>query len=747
MFDLTNDEQLKLAIAAIDPFKRSPDWLRSLEHSIAYVQEADEAERSSEAFHQHIWEENPVSDVGMGTVNVRGAIENESFRRWFASRSLQVQKRVEEDGTVAISDFYEELTKEILAFSGRRPLLKIMRVLALLFPRHFTTIADLGKALAFHRVMFGKLKKPGAVKRHWDVRQRIDGLIGETDSSPKALARRMTYAWILYENNVLAESADEEVSESVTSGTLKLHPLPAAQRRKGLTAIGGGVGAISSALSFVENEVTREELIDHLRSEFPDYKENSLRVIINVLKNEFHVVEEKGGILKPTSRGVSFLENEDPQELIPLLLTRVLGVDHVIKALEHGPLRWMDLIEQLKQVNSGWTTNYAPGVILKWLRDFDLLSITDDRSLALTESGQSWVKVIDWEPEKLRVEQEFEEKLDTGITGLDIHKLDQADLLARVIGDTAISSSQVRQLHLGLWSHKQRHFAIMAGLSGSGKTFLAQRYAKALAQDFTSTPEKNVYILPVQPGWYDPSPLFGYVNPLMADSYVRPPLLDFFLRASRNPDQPFTVILDEMNLSHPEQYFAPVLSAMESGDHLRLHNEGDVFDGVPAQITYPSNMAFIGTVNMDETTHGISDKVLDRAYTLEFWQINLDEYPNWNAFNLSETDVSRAKECLGSLMTVLSPERMHFGWRTVEDVLSYLELAARHREFDLVSELDNVIYARILPKLRGSESQRLQSTLDALVTELARLGLRRCCDKVRSLQRDLMDTGMMRFWR
>ena len=90
-----------------------------------------------------------------------------------------------------------------------------------------------------------------------------------------------------------------------------------------------------------------------------------------------------------------------------------------------------------------------------------------------------------------------------------------------------------------------------------------------------------------------------------------------------------------MNLSRPEQYLAPILSAMESGEALTLHSERELIDDVPSEIGYPSNLAIIGTVNMDETTHGISDKVLDRAFTIEFWDVDLEQYPGWGKRNLS----------------------------------------------------------------------------------------------------------------
>ncbi|MES9887331.1 MAG: hypothetical protein ABW140_11000, partial [Candidatus Sedimenticola sp. 6PFRAG1] len=78
---------------------------------------------------------------------------------------------------------------------------------------------------------------------------------------------------------------------------------------------------------------------------------------------------------------------------------------------------------------------------------------------------------------------------------------------------------------------------------------------------------------------------------------------------------------------------------------------------------------------------------------------------------LNEADISKVKECLAELLQSLAPERLHFGWRTVEDVLSYLVLASQGDEFNLTAALDDVVYARVLPKLRGSESNRLHDAL------------------------------------
>ncbi|MFO7593222.1 MAG: hypothetical protein R6X15_04150 [Pseudomonadota bacterium] len=745
--DLSQDDVLRNTLAKVNPEERS-EWVRNLEELLSYVQQADLETRRSKAFHKRIWEENAVSDIGMGTVDISAAIDDAGFRNWFAEESVKPLPEGYEEKLVWFNTFYGEIVKRLKQFSSRTARVKIFRVLAAHYPQYFTTITHVTKALELHRKMFGKVKKPDHIRRQLEIRERIDRFLEPCSDDLHNIAARMTIPWLLYRDYVQKDNDEADTEEVDITGEVKLVPLPALQRRKGLTSIRGGLATIATALSFVTDGVSRNELTDYLRTEFPDYRDSTIRTLINILKNEFYVIKDEDGLILPTSRGESFLENSDPQELIPLFLTRTLGVDHVLLALKAQTMDTGSLVSLLKRVNPGWTSEYSPRAMLKWLRDFELIELDEGGHYFLTDNGKSWAGHIHWEPEFLPMADEGEVEL-PATTGeeLEIGDVDASAVIDAVIDATAFLPKQVSQLHLGLWSHPKRHFAILAGLSGSGKTQLALRYGRALAAQFAEQPDRNVFIQAVQPGWYDPAPLFGYINPLRPDSYVRPPLLDFLLLAAQHPEQPFTVILDEMNLSHPEQYFAPVLSAMESGERLRLHNEGAAFDGVPATIGWPANVAFIGTVNMDETTHGISDKVLDRAFTLEFWDVNLDDYPAWQREVLDDTAVAKVRACLGELLQVLAPERLHFGWRTVEDVLSYLDMAAHASSFELDAALDDVIYARVLPKLRGTDSNRLHDALQNTIAVLQQHGLERSRTKVQSLKTDLADTGMMRFWR
>jgi hypothetical protein len=270
-------------------------------------------------------------------------------------------------------------------------------------------------------------------------------------------------------------------------------------------------------------------------------------------------------------------------------------------------------------------------------------------------------------------------------------------------------------------------------------------YAKALIQGGSA---KQLLTLPVQPGWYDPAALLGFTNPLRGDSYVRTAFLEFLMAAAVDSRHPYIVVLDEMNLSHPEQYMAPLLSAMETCDAIQLHTEVEMFDGIPREIRYPRNLVLIGTVNMDETTHGLSDKVLDRAFVHEFWDIDLAAYPRWGTRKIDPAHENRTRDILTSLMRGLSPARLHFGWRVVDDVLNFLSRAATDGgELSFESALDSVINAKVLPKLRGEDTARLREALQVCEETLATAGLQVSRAKIAELRRDLETTGSARYWR
>ena len=406
------------------------------------------------------------------------------------------------------------------------------------------------------------------------------------------------------------------------------------------------------------------------------------------------------------------------------------------------------LNDALRKVNPGWTSDRALTSLTFWLRALQLVETRADKLLHLTELGETWAAQIYWEPQSLTPDAGA---VSTSVVpyseeAVPFERPSLETIQRSFPEDIAFPIGLVARLDAGLWSHPRRHFAVLTGLSGAGKTVLARGYALALHEGQTN-PAEGLLTVPVQPGWHDPSCLLGYVNPLNSESYVRTAFVDFLLRASADTERPYTVVLDEMNLSHPEQYLAPLLSAMETGGHIDFHAQDNDISGVPATITYPNNLVIIGTVNMDETTHGLSDKVLDRAAVIEFWDIDVEAFPGWKTSVLSEAKITKVRDTLKGLVKALRPARLHFGWRTIHDVIGYIEQAGRGGVIDFDAALDQAIYAKVLPKLRGEDTPRVQAAFADSRTLLRDMKLEDSATKVGELLEDLRSLGSARFWR
>lgn len=274
-------------------------------------------------------------------------------------------------------------------------------------------------------------------------------------------------------------------------------------------------------------------------------------------------------------------------------------------------------------------------------------------------------------------------------------------------------------------------FVICTGLSGSGKTKLAQAFVQWISYD-----ESQYLIVPVGADWTNREPLLGYPNALTNETYVTPEngVLQLILSAKENcenknePTKPYFLILDEMNLSHVERYFADFLSAMESGDKIPLHKMQNFGGDIPSSFYLPKNLFIIGTVNIDETTYMFSPKVLDRANTIEFrlsdqnledfiksdLKLNLDLLKGQGAsmsesfmeLSLIETDknLSTVETDLKLFFSELKKSGAEFGYRTASEIgrLMYMLGQSGENGNDL---LDIAIMQKLLPKLHGSRNK------------------------------------------
>jgi len=273
-------------------------------------------------------------------------------------------------------------------------------------------------------------------------------------------------------------------------------------------------------------------------------------------------------------------------------------------------------------------------------------------------------------------------------------------------------------------------FVILTGLSGSGKTKLALAFAQWLCEGVNGDGISDQYCLvPVGADWTNREPLLGFPNALDPKDYVYPDngVLDLIIRANDNANKPYFLILDEMNLSHVERYFADFLSAMESKCSIALHSGSVEKNALPPYIFLPSNLFIIGTVNIDETTYMFSPKVLDRASVIEFRVTHeeMDAYLNgYKSLNLDSLK-SKGELMGGDFVTlasalidgtvdfmsanlleffkVLKKGGAEFGYRSASEILRYAYIVKKLGISWTDDEIfDTAIMQKLLPKVHGS---------------------------------------------
>lgn len=250
--------------------------------------------------------------------------------------------------------------------------------------------------------------------------------------------------------------------------------------------------------------------------------------------------------------------------------------------------------------------------------------------------------------------------------------------------------------------------------------------------------DPNYKIVPVGANWTENRHVLGFYN-VITEEYNETPSYSLIKAAKNDIGSPYFLILDEMNLSHVERYFADFLSAIESGQPIPLYSNDDE----NYELDIPDNLLIVGTVNVDETTYMFSPKVLDRANTIEFLTMAAKEYMNsdFKEFDfkninylmnpLEDLDVRNMNvhdlkdifmfiNCSeGNLWDVLSNEldlfqsilkkiNFDFGFRVINEILRFMFVSWRYEDSPQNWEnweryFDAQVKQKILPKLHGSQ--------------------------------------------
>lgn len=335
-------------------------------------------------------------------------------------------------------------------------------------------------------------------------------------------------------------------------------------------------------------------------------------------------------------------------------------------------------------------------------------------------------------------------------------------------------------------------FLLLAGISGTGKT----RFVREQAAVHRNGNLTNYCLISVRPDWHEPSDLLGYVSRIGSNGsarYVVTELLRFVVRAwldavaledasdaklpCISPEEmtPYWLCLDEMNLAPVEQYFADYLSVVEtrkwdagcytcdpllkgatikqldddgrSALRKELNIEDPQYDGLWAYflekgVPLPPNLIVAGTVNMDETTHGFSRKVIDRAFTIDFGVF----YPNDFAEFFEEDKISQAKtlsfpliskasradlaeveadkggensiQFLAAINKVLSGSPFELAYRALNELLLAVVCFNPKDDAGLYAVWDDFLMSKVLPRIDGDAEKLNSNGTVSLLTRL-----------------------------
>jgi len=357
-----------------------------------------------------------------------------------------------------------------------------------------------------------------------------------------------------------------------------------------------------------------------------------------------------------------------------------------------------------------------------------------------------------------------------------------------------------------------RNLVLLAGISGTGKT----RFVREQAKNNHLFPN-NYCLVPVRPDWVEPSDLLGYISRLTADNqpeYVATDVLKFIAAAWKqiadsglNPRiatseygaqqlevvgnrsnfrriPPYWLCLDEMNLAPVEQYFADYLSIAETQewqwrdddftyrcDALLKNNEtfndslrarlglaaqkyNELWDSFCAfGIPIPFNLMVIGTVNMDESTHGFSRKVLDRALSIDFGEFFPNDfelffknesknialtYPIISHVDINQLSTSidpageKSISFLAEINEVLKTTPFELAYRSLNELLITVANFNPENEVQLQAVWDDFVMTKVLPRIEG-DTDRLA------ITQRTNIGNSVLVELSEVLQRQLLD--------
>ncbi|AGC42120.1 hypothetical protein MYSTI_00771 [Myxococcus stipitatus DSM 14675] len=758
---MLTDAQVKKLWEKAQPFPGWEQWQANYRDMLLKVRGLSDEELATPENQELLWSADTLSLLGPGGKGtMTGAFTDPELTAAIINVRHFTWPRDPGERAEAMKDESERLSGLVSPrHSPRRPEARLERLLAVLLPAEFHCAFGYQAQLRIADLLLPE----NSPHSHVLVRSRLRKILG-TERALDEHVRRSVFCWWLHAHYeaIKAGQFDSFPATPTPLGPPKPIALwPFARQFKANAALRLLVETYRHVIDTSLSGITREELREELGS-LEDYNALSPSTLRSLTARVIGLgfLEERNKVISPTWDGFELVECDAPDILVHRMLERVFPIAAILRFVKAEPRTTPEIITYQQQIYPRWTATMAPTANLTWVKALGLVEHQADGKYQLSEYGAEW-----------------EARLPQELPMLPPEATVSADLLADVVAEVAqelkaiepptrpwpglpelrqgfqedpqtqgfvLDDSQLSALHHAWHCHPHKRFVILAGLSGTGKTALVRHYARVYCAALDLDLEKHLEVVAVSPDWKDPTGLLGYYNALHeTPTFQVEPTLRLLLSAARNPSKPYFLLLDEMNLARVEQYFAPFLSSMESGLPIALHGQDSPVNGVPHRLAWPRNLFIAGTVNMDETTFPFSDKVLDRAFTLEFWDVNLRAF-----FEARQVERQPALErTIESFHQALRPIRRHFGYRTAGELLSFVEAAGSEAlPEERVRLLDQGIFSKVLPRLRGESSPELRNAFTVLKKLCETESLERCGEKLSQMEANNPRTGIIRFW-
>ena len=475
--ELKTDEGLRTACRRAGE-RVAPERVERLARLLQRIRIANERERAAEAFQREVWADRTLWEGGL--VKDFGFLDAD-FCAWFASRTGQTPPEGRDERVRFLRRLNDDALERIAKGGARKPWIESLRTLALFFPEDFTGLAYKDWIVGLSRDLGRSVRGRNPVGAHRLVLDRLREVIGAPADGLAGTAERML---LVNELSLLSRERSRP-------------DLPEETRQTIWVVRAGEPDETNAEDSVLSKGLAMIGFADLPAPETDDFR--SYRTVVHEQKPE----ESLQGVAGPAAQVWKFAREMRRGDIVILPLRhagRRIAWGIVDGEYEHRemdgrrrhtrPVKWAPA-----EISRSDFTD--PGIFDRPQRVYPIESLFS----GLSKFAKLW------------------------------------GTMARQAGaeNLRFERSLVEALHLGLWADEQRHFAVLSGLSGTGKTRIALHYAMALtgAESDTGGP---VEVIAVHPGWHDPGPLLGYVNPLTG-GYARTEFLNFLLEAAAKPDE------------------------------------------------------------------------------------------------------------------------------------------------------------------------------------------------------------------